>query len=67
MEASKQYVVEIEELQLNDEQGKTLGAIDLVLLNTRTHQHEHWEVAVKFYLLHQALGMDNAMISWIES
>ncbi|WP_394240034.1 DUF1853 family protein [Vibrio astriarenae] len=53
LEASKQYVVEIEELQLNDEQGKTLGAIDLVLLNTRTHQHEHWEVAVKFYLLHQ--------------
>lgn len=55
LEASKQYVVEIEELQLNDEHGKTLGAIDLILRNTATHQYEHWEVAIKFYLLHQGV------------
>ncbi|MBF8999523.1 DUF1853 family protein [Vibrio nitrifigilis] len=40
-----------EELQINQE-GRTLGAVDFVLRTTEG-QLEHWEVAVKFYLLHQ--------------
>lgn len=41
-----------EEIQLN-EHGKTLGAIDFIVKNRQTNEYEHWEVAIKFYLLHQ--------------
>ncbi|MBD0785078.1 DUF1853 family protein [Vibrio sp. Y2-5] len=41
-----------EEIQLNHE-GKTIGAVDFILKNKKSEQFEHWEVAVKFYLLHQ--------------
>ncbi|OIQ26090.1 DUF1853 family protein [uncultured Vibrio sp.] len=49
------YQVELEEIQLNTPSGKTLGAIDFILHNNDTGRHEHWEVAVKFYLLHQGV------------
>lgn len=29
---------------------RTLGELDFVLLNTETHEVEHWEVALKYYL-----------------
>ena len=51
-ELSPYNQVVIEEVQLN-ENGKTLGAIDLIVNNTQHNQLEHWEVAIKFYLLHQ--------------
>ncbi|MFW7523867.1 DUF1853 family protein [Vibrio ostreicida] len=47
------YSVELEELQINHASGKTLGAIDLILHNHQNNRREHWEVAIKFYLLHQ--------------
>ncbi|MDR9830823.1 DUF1853 family protein [Vibrio sp. FNV 38] len=50
-ESSRQYHVELEEFQINQPNGTTLGAIDLILLNNATQQYEHWEVAIKFYLL----------------
>ncbi|MDN2481726.1 DUF1853 family protein [Vibrio agarivorans] len=49
---SRQYDVVLEEVQINDQHGKTLGAIDLILHNKMTGLDEHWEVAIKFYLLH---------------
>lgn len=50
---SGRYTIELEELQLNNSDGQTLGAIDLILKNNQTQKREHWEVAIKFYLLHQ--------------
>lgn len=35
--------------------GKTLGAIDFLVINHRLQQIEHWELAVKFYLAKNAL------------
>ena len=44
------YEIKLEEVQLS-ENGRTLGAIDLIVDNLTRHQLEHWEVAIKFYLL----------------
>ncbi|MDV6253102.1 DUF1853 family protein [Vibrio sp. EA2] len=52
---SHRYQVVAEEIQLNDTNGRTIGAVDLVLKNTESGQLEHWEVAIKFYLLHQGI------------
>lgn len=43
-----------EEIQLVD-MDKTVGSLDFLTKNRKTAQYEHWEVAVKFYLLHQGL------------
>jgi len=43
-----------EEIQLNHN-GKTIGSVDFIVKNKKSEQFEHWEVAVKFYLLHQGL------------
>lgn len=48
------YSAVSEEIQLN-EAGSTLGSLDFVIKNKRSQRYEHWEVAVKFYLLHQGL------------
>ncbi|MDF2155259.1 DUF1853 family protein [Vibrio sp. CAU 1672] len=50
---SEQYEIVLEEAQLNRENGQTLGAIDLIVNNQWLNQLEHWEVAIKFYLLYQ--------------
>ncbi|MEF1256152.1 MULTISPECIES: DUF1853 family protein [unclassified Vibrio] len=50
---SGHYQLEAEEIQVNQPSGQTLGAIDLILSNTIEQRLEHWEVAIKFYLLHQ--------------
>ncbi len=50
---SEQYVLELEEIQINTDSGQTIGAIDFILKNHLTQTFEHWEVAIKFYLLHQ--------------
>ncbi|WP_282177713.1 DUF1853 family protein [Vibrio nereis] len=50
---SGRYSVVLDEAQINHDNGQTLGAIDLVLKNLESGQLEHWEVAIKFYLLHQ--------------
>ena len=52
---SERYQVVAEEIQLNDHTGRTIGAVDLMLQNTESGQLEHWEVAIKFYLLHQGV------------
>ncbi|RTZ15375.1 DUF1853 family protein [Vibrio aquaticus] len=52
---SRQYSLLEEEIQINKPSGQTLGAIDLILRNNDTTQNEHWEVAIKFYLLHQGI------------
>lgn len=52
---SEQYEIIAEEIQLNDSDGKTIGAIDLILKNRTLDQLEHWEVAIKFYLLHEGV------------
>ncbi|SHO55890.1 DUF1853 family protein [Vibrio quintilis] len=49
-DAHPDYSIEAEELQLT-ENGRTLGAIDFIIHNHKTSAIEHWEVAVKFYLL----------------
>ncbi|HCH01657.1 MAG TPA: DUF1853 domain-containing protein [Vibrio sp.] len=48
------YQIVAEEIQLNH-QGRTIGALDFVLRNTVTDIVEHWEVAIKFYLLFDGL------------
>ncbi|WP_154180286.1 DUF1853 family protein [Vibrio furnissii] len=52
--ATPRYNAVSEEIQLN-QAGRTLGSLDFIVKNRRTEQYEHWEVAVKFYLLHQGL------------
>ncbi len=47
------YEIKLEEVQVNRENGQTLGAIDLILQNFASNGYEHWEVAIKFYLLHE--------------
>ncbi len=49
---SPHYQLLAEEIQLS-EQGRTLGAIDLIVHNLAQDVTEHWEVAIKFYLLHK--------------
>ncbi|GAK86963.1 hypothetical protein JCM19238_4572 [Vibrio ponticus] len=49
---SAHYQVLAEEIQLS-EQGRTLGAIDLIVRNKAKQRNEHWELAIKFYLLHE--------------
>ncbi|MCL9782583.1 DUF1853 family protein [Vibrio sp. S4M6] len=46
------YQLLAEEIQLN-QNGKTLGAIDFIVNNLALNQVEHWEIAIKFYLLHE--------------
>lgn len=48
------YEILAEEIQLNH-QGRTIGALDFVVHNHATKRSEHWEVAVKFYLLFDGL------------
>ncbi|UPQ87308.1 DUF1853 family protein [Vibrio sinaloensis] len=52
---SEKYSLLEEEIQVNNPSGQTLGAIDLILDNLETQRQEHWEVAIKFYLLHQGV------------
>lgn len=54
IQQSEHYRLIAEEVQLNDEK-QTVGAIDFLVEDTQTNQTEHWEVAVKFYLLHKGL------------
>ncbi|NOI81382.1 DUF1853 family protein [Vibrio tubiashii] len=49
---SSKYSLLEEEIQINKASGQTIGAIDLILDNLESHQKEHWEVAIKFYLLY---------------
>jgi hypothetical protein len=51
--ASPHYGLLAEEIQLND-QKQTLGAIDFIL-EDNANGFQHWEVAIKFYLLHNGL------------
>ncbi len=51
---SGRYSIIKEEIQLH-QHGRTLGAIDFILKNQETQAIEHWEVAIKFYLLHNTL------------
>lgn len=44
------YQIEAEEIQLQHD-GRTLGAIDFIVRHLPTDQQQHWEVAIKFYLL----------------
>ncbi|KJY85368.1 type II citrate synthase [Vibrio galatheae] len=53
LKASDNYSLLEEEIQINKANGQTLGAIDLILHNHELQRNEHWEVAIKFYLLHQ--------------
>ncbi|MGF1755454.1 DUF1853 family protein [Vibrio makurazakiensis] len=50
--ASSNYSIKYDEVQINVE-GRTLGAIDFILEEERNHKLQHWEVAIKFYLLHE--------------
>ncbi|GLQ71895.1 hypothetical protein GCM10007932_12550 [Vibrio penaeicida] len=53
-QANSQYRLLEEEIQLQQD-GRTLGAIDFILENHDNQTIEHWEVAIKFYLLHNTL------------
>lgn len=52
---SSRYEFIADEIQLNDSKGRTIGAVDLILKNLEDEEYEHWEVAIKFYLLHQGI------------
>ncbi|MCG7495778.1 DUF1853 family protein [Vibrio sp. Of7-15] len=54
IQQSSRYQLIAEEIQLNDKT-KTIGALDFLVEDTHNNQIEHWEVAVKFYLLHKGL------------
>lgn len=53
--SGSEYSLELEEAQINRENGQTLGAIDLILRDSTSNLFEHWEVAIKFYLLHNGI------------
>ncbi|MGB2079918.1 MAG: DUF1853 family protein [Vibrio sp.] len=48
------FQVIFEEIQLFENK-KTIGAIDFLIQDTRNQTLEHWEVAIKFYLLFDGL------------
>jgi hypothetical protein len=48
------YRMIAEEVQLQQDK-RTIGAIDFLLENTQENRVEHWEVAIKFYLLKQGI------------
>lgn len=48
------YNVIADEIQLNHN-GRTIGAIDFIIEHLPTKTTEHWEVAIKFYLLFDGL------------
>ncbi|MBD1559120.1 DUF1853 family protein [Vibrio sp. S9_S30] len=50
-QTSSKYKLLGEEIQLQQD-GRTLGSIDFILENRESQTIEHWEVAIKFYLLH---------------
>jgi hypothetical protein len=52
IENSPHYSIAHDEIQINVD-GRTLGAIDFILEDKRSAHLEHWEVAIKFYLLHE--------------
>jgi len=51
-ELSPYYQFLADEIQLFESQ-QTIGAIDFVVRNLNLEEFEHWEVAIKFYLLHK--------------
>ncbi|GAL36185.1 hypothetical protein JCM19240_1627 [Vibrio maritimus] len=53
-ECSDNHGVFAEEIQLQQD-GRTLGAIDFLIEKPDQQQLEHWEVAIKFYLLKDGL------------
>jgi hypothetical protein len=53
-EQSDSHSVFAEEIQLQ-QNGRTLGAIDFLIKKPDQQQLEHWEVAIKFYLLKDGL------------
>ncbi|WP_103879240.1 DUF1853 family protein [Vibrio hangzhouensis] len=53
-EQSDSHSVFAEEIQLQHD-GRTLGAIDFLIEKPDQQQLEHWEVAIKFYLLKDGL------------
>ncbi|WP_047045086.1 DUF1853 family protein [Vibrio mexicanus] len=55
LSSSPRYEILAEEIQLNDATGRTIGAVDLILRNQEQKSHEHWEVAIKFYLLYKGI------------
>ncbi|MGC9403396.1 DUF1853 family protein [Vibrio genomosp. F10] len=50
-EHSDDHQIVMTEEQINVD-GRTLGEIDFIIQDRSNHQFEHWEVAIKFYLLH---------------
>ncbi|MCZ8486112.1 DUF1853 family protein [Vibrio lentus] len=54
--ASDNYAIKYDEIQINVE-GRTLGAIDFILEEESSQKLQHWEVAIKFYLLHECPDM----------
>lgn len=53
-QAQPDYNVIADEIQLNHN-GRTIGAIDFIIEHLPTKTIEHWEVAIKFYLLFDGL------------
>ncbi|GAM73164.1 hypothetical protein JCM19241_2619 [Vibrio ishigakensis] len=53
-EQSGDFDIRESELQLFDEK-KTIGELDFILKNQSSGEYEHWEVAIKFYLLKDGL------------
>jgi len=49
--SSPNHAITHDEIQINVD-GRTLGAIDFIVENQQSNLLEHWEVAIKFYLLH---------------
>ena len=49
LQHNHQYTLIAEEIQIQQDK-QTIGAIDFLIYNNRTHQLEHWEVAIKYYL-----------------
>ena len=56
LEQSKRYTIIASNLPLRSEKKETLGEVDLIVYDTELKLHQHWELAVKFYLAHQRQG-----------
>ena len=53
---SKNFNLLASNIPLVNQEKRTIGEVDLIIFNKTTKRHEHWELAVKFYLAHIKKG-----------
>ena len=53
LQHSERFIILVKNTPLRSDKKKTLGEVDLIVQDQDTLNYEHWELAVKFYLIFQ--------------